>query len=450
MNIIHYILGIPPLRGGGLVKYAMDLATAQSQMGHDVCILYPGSIKKDDNVQRIRSKKKEGNVIYFEIINPLPVSMASGMCDTKRFMEKADKKVYEKFFEKKDTQVLHIHSLMGLHLELVEAAKKLNVKVVFTSHDYFGVCPKSNFMYQNRICQDVFWDNCEQCCNAPDSYKVIIRRQSHWFELYTKCKLLVWIVKKMKNILKREQNNTKHFVDSLHIELNSYNNYQELKKYYEKIFSLVDCMHYNSSLAKQMYERVLGEKKNVVLQVLHREIVDKRKKRICTNTVRFGFLGNGETYKGFEMLKEIFDVLWELKKNKFILNVYFDWKGREEYIQAHSRYEYNEIDRVFEAMDILLVPSLWAETYGFVVLEAIMHGVPVIVSENVGAKDFLLKIGDIGKVVKADKESWSRVLLGVIENPTEIAEMSKKICNADIVVDYKEYSNKIIRLYQGL
>ena len=46
MKIIHYIFGIPPLRGGGTIKYALDLAKEQSRQGHEVFLLYPGKIKK--------------------------------------------------------------------------------------------------------------------------------------------------------------------------------------------------------------------------------------------------------------------------------------------------------------------------------------------------------------------------------------------------------------------
>lgn len=35
---------------------------------------------------------------------------------------------------------------MGLHCEFVDAAKELGIKTIFTSHDYFGLCPKVTFL----------------------------------------------------------------------------------------------------------------------------------------------------------------------------------------------------------------------------------------------------------------------------------------------------------------
>ncbi|PWK92659.1 hypothetical protein B0H50_13418 [Hallerella porci] len=43
MRVLHYILGFPPMRSGGLTKYAIDLMHAQKLLGHDVFAIYPGN-----------------------------------------------------------------------------------------------------------------------------------------------------------------------------------------------------------------------------------------------------------------------------------------------------------------------------------------------------------------------------------------------------------------------
>ena len=39
--------------------------------------------------------------------------------------------------------------------------------------------------------------------------------------------------------------------------------------------------------------------------------------------------------------------------------------------------------------DVLIAPSVWNETFGYTVIEALSYGVPVIVSSHVGAKDVI-------------------------------------------------------------
>lgn len=43
MKILHYILGFPPMRGGGLTRYVVDLMHAEKELGHDVYAMYPGN-----------------------------------------------------------------------------------------------------------------------------------------------------------------------------------------------------------------------------------------------------------------------------------------------------------------------------------------------------------------------------------------------------------------------
>ena len=56
-------------------------------------------------------------------------------------------------------------------------------------------------------------------------------------------------------------------------------------------------------------------------------------------------------------------------------------------IQYKGKYNAQTIENVYEAMDVLIVPSVWKETFSLVTLEALSYGVPVIVSDNVGAQD---------------------------------------------------------------
>lgn len=58
-------------------------------------------------------------------------------------------------------------------------------------------------------------------------------------------------------------------------------------------------------------------------------------------------------------------------------------------MRIHDRYAYTDLDTVFEDVDLLVVPSIWYETFGYVVLEALSHGVPVLMSSNVGSRDIL-------------------------------------------------------------
>ncbi|KAI4448535.1 hypothetical protein C823_003055 [Eubacterium plexicaudatum ASF492] len=44
MKVLHYMFGIPPVRVGGLVRYATDLMKQELRIGIDVRLLIPGAI----------------------------------------------------------------------------------------------------------------------------------------------------------------------------------------------------------------------------------------------------------------------------------------------------------------------------------------------------------------------------------------------------------------------
>ena len=44
MKILHYSLGFPPDRRGGLTKYCIDLMVTQRKLEHDVAMLWPGDM----------------------------------------------------------------------------------------------------------------------------------------------------------------------------------------------------------------------------------------------------------------------------------------------------------------------------------------------------------------------------------------------------------------------
>ena len=59
MKILHYFLGFPPYRSGGLTKFAYDLMNAQVSDGNEVAALWPGTMTKIGVNPKIKKKKLE-------------------------------------------------------------------------------------------------------------------------------------------------------------------------------------------------------------------------------------------------------------------------------------------------------------------------------------------------------------------------------------------------------
>lgn len=95
---------------------------------------------------------------------------------------------------------------------------------------------------------------------------------------------------------------------------------------------------------------------------------------------------------------------------------------------------------IFDYTDILVAPSIWYETFGFTVLEALSYGVPVIISGNVGAKDILVQGAGI-VIENIDVHSLYSVLHEITS--AKLSAMNKIIVNRQKIMLIEDMSKQI-------
>lgn len=483
MKILHYALGFPPYRSGGLTKYCIDLILAQKEAGHDVAMMWPGAFRFSGHFVRLKKSKKlvkhnkkKFVIDSFEVINPQPVPLDEGIIEVKQFTKKCPNiKAYEQFLEGYHPDVIHIHTLMGLHREFVRLAKDKGVKIVFTTHDYFGICPKVTMFRNEEVC-DGDCRKCGMCNQGALSMKKIRILQSGF---YRNVKDMAF-VKKMRAAHRKEffNNEVDEGKQLIHIsvkneaeecveysEIEHINNninellgkelleeqtkrYERLRRYYLNILKMVDVIHFNSSVTERVYRKfvpdsVLGK----VVNISHRDVSDNRKlKSFQGGILRITYLAPAKNFKGYGIMKQALDELWIEGKRNFHLTMYNEAEISVPYITVNPRFEYEELAHIFEETDVLIMPSVWNETFGFTVLEALSYGVPVIVSENVGAKD-LLENGRFGMIVGPTVEGVKEAVRTMIENRDKLFVYNREIVEALDMEKILKSFDKVTELY---
>ena len=396
MRIVHYILGFPSYRSGGMTKFAMSLMKEQVNMGHDVIALWPGRMKFFDKNIAIKEHPEVFGIRNLEIVNPLPVSLDEGITNFSAYTAACDSTSYGHFLDSVAPEIIHIHTFMGLHREFVDEAKKRGIKTVFTTHDYYPVCAKVNLVYHGTLCNQahecVFCEKCNQ--SALPIWKIWLLQSP----LYRGIKN--FRLTKMLRRKHRDQFFAVDTADSGQMGGAGAGDYQKLRGYYLAMLSLIDWIHYNSSVSKSVYESYIADHPGTIISITHEDIrnnIDDSGYR-PGDVLRITYLAQQNPIKGYGVLKEALDSLWDVRKD-FILNVFFTPDELPEYMVVKGEgYDYKERGDIFTQTDVLVAPSVCYETFGFTVLEALSFGVPVIVSDSVGAKDI---IGGGGKVVEA-------------------------------------------------
>lgn len=435
MNILHYSLGFPPYRTGGLVKYCMDLMLTQRERGDKVAMLWPGRIKLIKGKIKIKKFVRIDGIISFELVNPLPVALDEGIKDIDSYMNKGNKEFYKKILNSFKPDIIHIHTFMGIHKEFLMAAKELKIKTVFTTHDYYGLCPKVTLFCDGHTCDDDNdCRNCVACNETALSMRKIMLMQS---PLYRKFKNS-FILKELRNQHRKKffDRQLKEISEVTELTLNDKeskaNEYRKLREYYVSMYELIDTIHFNSTITEKIYKRYFEPKHYRVKSISHKSIADHRKKKEFNDKkLRITYLAPAKPFKGFKILKEALDELWNEGNMNFELNIYSSTNQVSPYMNINDCYKYDELGKIFDRTDLLVAPSVWYETFGFTILEALSYGVPVLVSENVGAKD-LLEDNKLGVVIKLNKDNLKNAVLFLM-NRDELRRINDEICNMESI-----------------
>ena len=140
---------------------------------------------------------------------------------------------------------------------------------------------------------------------------------------------------------------------------------------------------------------------------------------------------------------EVLDDLWEQGVRSFELHIYTATNEQRPYISHQQEgYPYSQLEDIFDNTDMLVVPSLWYETFGFTVLEALSYGVPVLVSDNVGAKD-IIQHGKTGFVFREYLDAVQLIKL-LVKDKEILCQINSEILNDN------SFFGNIIRLYGGI
>ncbi len=456
MKILHYLPGLPLVMQGGMIKYALDLVRGESQADHEVIMLVPGHFTHfhKDNTRIIKANWN-GKECY-RIINSLPVSGGKGVTGNSEFTRRGNRDVYVSFLEKMQPDIIHIHSFMGMHVAFLEAAAQLGIPIVYTTHDYYGICPKAILLNNMEQCEEVDGSRCAFCIDKTISIKRLKWKQSILYEKLKNNSIInffensqifvpikIYIGTQLKNI--REK---KVILGNALNNVSQDEEYKAIQKYYKEMFGYVTKFHFNSMQSEEMFSHYLGRIEGDVIPISNINVIDRRKKRNFGKTLKIGFIGRG-AYKGFDLLKDALDGLYKEGLRDFECHIYFNSKEKlPSYFMKHEPYKENLMDQLYDSMDILVLPSIWRETFGLVVLEALSYGVPVIVSENVGAKEWVEKYNNVGIIVKSTKASLQKALENVYCNRDIVKRMNLEICSCEMELSFEKHVCKILEMYQ--
>ena len=186
---------------------------------------------------------------------------------------------------------------------------------------------------------------------------------------------------------------------------------------------IVTVSHANSRTVSQ--RPWLG---NLEIGIIHNGVADVERKVNKTHSSDRKIVSMISTFPPYKGHEVIIKAANRLKESGFDLQVRFYGTDFEillrtvhERIAASAHPEifsmpgYEEVDRVMSDADLIVVPSLAHESFGYAAAEALCYGVPVIVSDIGGLPEI---VGNCGLIRKAgDIKEWADAIKTALTDP---------------------------------
>ena len=307
-----------------------------------------------------------------------------------RYVGKNLKKVLEEF----RPDIVHINNIIGISSIIWKVIKKKNIKMVQTARDYWIVYPVEK--------------------------------------------------EKSKDLLRKMQIFLHH-------------------KVYKRRSYLVDCITAPSKIA---LDRILetGYFKNCKKEYVYnpidinfdntKKIIEKKMKNNSKN-IKFIYVGRYSKEKGIENLLNAFHKV----KNKNI-TLEFCGQGTEneiinKFIEDDSRIKNcgmlnkENLEKEYIDSDVIIVPSIWEEPFGRVVIEANQYGLPVIGSNRGGIKETLDLI-HTGETFQYDDINDLKSKIDFFSNRENIKKYYKSILDNINQYSIENHIKRYLKIYSTL
>jgi glycosyltransferase involved in cell wall biosynthesis len=176
--------------------------------------------------------------------------------------------------------------------------------------------------------------------------------------------------------------------------------------------------------------------------------------------IRFGYMGTFGPPKGFHVLIRALQMV--SPQNACQLHVYGEARNPwdKAYLDAtmnsyhgtsavilHGRIDHDKLREAYQTIDVLIVPSIYLEVFGLVILEALSAGRPVIVSKSGGPEELVSDGVDGFVVERNNSQAMADAMQRFIDNPNLIVKMSNRISPVKTI---QQYVDEIEKIYHHL
>jgi glycosyltransferase involved in cell wall biosynthesis len=443
MRVLQVANGFPPVDRGGVESYTLALSKALRALGHEVMVFCRES-GDGRPVYSVRDEEVEGLTVRyvvnrFDTVTPL----------APRYYDKRVEALFVRWVEEQRPDVIHFQHTTALSASLLAAAAEMGIPFTMTLWDYWYMCPQVNLLRPDySLCPGSHHQvNCFECVfggrfpppgrNTPDFDATEPEPPPEPVErhplglsdgiYYPLQRTLPWPVRRallngydfvrlkaLPRVRSLYWMVTEPDLSSLRVRAEYMQNTLTLCRHIMAPLHFVKAQYVDFGIPEaQIYVMPPG---------MERKIWEgfQAVSRPRGNVLRLGYIGSLLRHKGVDFMVRAFrtldapDVeLWihgfELPNSPFTRTLH-DLADGDPRIHFAGPYAMADLPAILNRLDVLLIPSLWHETFSFVTREAVLAGLPVIASRMGGIPE-AIEDGVNGILLPpGDMEAWVAAL----------------------------------------
>lgn len=472
LGVLHVGWGFTPWLGGGLVAYAQGLMEAQAARGHDVAFFGAARHHPLRRRPRVRRWSRRGVAVHELLNSPIPQHWSAG---TRRpdadLSEPWTERAFARVLAERSPDVVHFQHLAGVPSSLLGLAREAGARVVVTLEDYLPLCPTLKLLDVDRaIClrRDV-GAQCARCCSGAPADADHLVQQTVRYEL-TRLRQALPMARRMEfaalgprvaALLQRLPSRAGAPAPAATLPPPA--DYQRRREVNVARLNDADLLIAQSARLAEIYRElgVTAELRCLRHTLPHIERLRPRRLAGPPRAVTFATLNGAQSAaKGAGALtgavRRLLDDGYAGRFRLLVLGQVADpvrptLEGLDG-VELGGPYAAEALDSLLDPVDIGLVPSIWEEAFGYVGLEFLAKGIPVIGSALGGIVDYVHdgSTGWLNRSASADE--LARLMAAAIERPEEVLRLHRRVLErrAELIVPMRRHVDEVDAVYDEL